>query len=425
MSERIKTQLIIVNEGADHVLCNSLREVPILITPRYPYSDCQYLSTVSRRQLGLSLRPMRTLKGYSHQRIVYCELDPSIEIPGELNWYPIKSIADSASEGLNKSLNSSTPWSMPGWFKKANGWVNEELKKHHIEKTAAMTPHKVWALSYVARMSVGQKMYWFKASPGFFSTETPLTDWLSNQFPEISPSVLATDKENNWVLMEDFGPTNFSVISNGNILAKYLQLLGDMQVSCAQKTSELRYIGLKERTLTELLEFIDWLDSEPAEVGSMGIDHLRSMKQSLPDLRNSSERLLRHSVPLSIEHGDLDASNAFIPLRSRNNTPTYMDWSDAVIGHPFFTMSSFWGLSIKHGIITNSYLKSFGEFNSEDGLIAEYKETTTLSALWRTFLYWKLKEEVPKDLWWEIDPFYYKMMRLISTQKALYLSMNN
>jgi len=425
LSEQITTQLIILDEDTNHFLRDSLDGIPILRTARYHYNDCHYLSTMARRQLGLSLRVMRTVRGYSHHRTVYCELDAPIEIPRELSWNRIKSIPDSVSETSGESVNSSTPWSMPGWFKKANDWVNKELKKNHVEKPVHLIPHKVWSLSYVAWISVEQKKYWFKASPSFFSTETPLTGWLSKKIPETSPSVLATNKENNWILMEDFGSTDFSEISDTNILAKYLSLLGEMQVSCSEKTSELRSMGVKEKTFAELLKFIDWLDSEPPEVGLIGVDYVRSLKKSLPILRKSSERLVAHSVPLSIEHGDLDVSNAFIPLRNHQDSPTYIDWSDAVIGHPFFTMSSFWGLPIKRRIITNSYLKSFREFDSEDALIAEYKETTTLSALWRTFLYWKLREAVPKELWWEVEPFYHKMMRLIHTQKALYLSMNN
>jgi len=345
-----------------------------------------------------------------------------MEIPPNFRWSSIDYLPDDCSILMDHSARDSTPWAYPGWLQEANSWVEYVLAEKGIEKTGYMVPEKIWSISYVASVPTNRGVYWFKASPKFFSAESALTNWLHQNFSQSTPLVISIEKSQNWMLMEDFQGADFNEIGDRNKLSEYLELLGELQSKCSDRTGELETLGLRRNNPLLLIEFIDWLNSRPHDIYiDLDKEQRNLLIDSLPVLRDSAEELVNTVIPPTLEHGDMDASNAFVTNRGATSRPIFMDWSDAVISHPFFTMSSFWGLGADEGFVAESYLRPFTRFGPMEELLKEYRHSSILSALCRTAYYWEMKPRIPNTIWWELEQFYLDMLRLVYRQSALCL----
>lgn len=421
-SEYLNIRLVILDRDCSRFITDKFGSLPSLQVPYSHYSDCRQISSNAFLKLGLPVNQLRTVDGYSASRTVSCELNPGMGIPPNFRWSSIDYLPDDCSILMDHSARDSTPWAYPGWLQEANSWVEYILAEKGIEKTGYMVPKKIWSISYVASVPTTRGVYWFKASPHFFSVESALTNWLHQNFSLSTPSVVSIEKSQNWMLMEDFQGTDFNGISDRNKLSEYLELLGKLQSKCSDRTGELETLGLRRNNPLLLIEFIDWLDSRPHDIYiDLDKGQRNLLIASLPVLRESAEELVNTVIPPTLEHGDMDASNAFVTNRGAVSRPIFMDWSDAVISHPFFTMSSFWGLGVEEGFVAESYLKPFTRFSPMKDLLKEYRHSSILSALCRTAYYWEMKPRIPNTIWWELEQFYLDMLRLVYRQSALCL----
>jgi len=421
-SEYVTIRLVILDRDSSRFITDKFGDLPSFQAPYVHYSDCRQISSYAFLKLGLPVNQLRTVEGYSISRTVLCEFKPGMEILSNFRWSSIHSLPDDCSILIDHCARDSTPWSYPGWLQEANSWVEYVLGEKGIEKTGYMIPEKIWSISYVASVPTNQGIYWFKAAPHFFPVESTLTNWLHQNFSYITPSVVGIEKSQNWMLMEDFQGADFNGISNRNKLSEYLKLLGELQSECSDRSGELETLGLQRNDPRLLFEFIDWLNSRPQDI-YIGLDkeQRNSLISSLPALRDSAAELVNTKIPPTLEHGDMDASNAFVTNRGNVNRPIFMDWSDAVIRHPFFTMSSFWGLGVDEEFVAESYLKAFTRFSPMEDLRKEYRHSAILSALCRTAYYWEMKPRIANTIWWELEHFYLDMLRLVHRQSALCL----
>lgn len=421
-SEYVTIRLVILDRDSSRFITDKFGDLPSLQVPYVHYSDCRQISSYAFLKLGLPVNQLRTVEGYSISRTVLCEFKPGMEILSNFRWSSIHSLPDDCSILIDHCARDSTPWSYPGWLQEANSWVEYVLGEKGIEKTGYMIPEKIWSISYVASVPTNQGIYWFKAAPHFFPVESALTNWLHQNFSCITPSVVGIENSQNWMLMEDFQGADFNGISNRNKLSEYLKLLGELQSECSDRSGELETLGLQRNDPRLLVEFIDWLNSRPQDI-YIGLDkeQRNSLIGSLPALRDSAAELVNTKIPPTLEHGDMDASNAFVTNRGNVNRPIFMDWSDAVIRHPFFTMSSFWGLGVDEEFVAESYLKAFTRFSPMEDLRKEYRHSAILSALCRTAYYWEMKPRIANTIWWELEHFYLDMLRLVHRQSALCL----
>ena len=421
-SEYVNIRFVILDRDCSRFITDKFGDLPSLQVPYIHYSNCRQISSNAFLELGLPVNQLRTVEGYSVSRTVSCELKPGTEVPSNFRWASIDSLPDDCSILMDHCARDSTPWSYPGWLQEVNSWVEYVLAEKGIKKTGYMIPEKIWSISYVASVPTDRGVYWFKAAPKFFSVESTLTNWLHQNFSHITPSVVSIEKSQNWMLMEDFQGEDFNGISDRNKLSEYLELLGELQSTCSDRSTELETLGLRRNNPRLLIEFIDWLNSWPHDIYiDLDKEQRNLLIGSLPALRNSAEELVNTNIQPTLEHGDMDASNAFVTNRGNVNRPIFMDWSDAVISHPFFTMSSFWGIGADEAFVAKSYLKAFTRFRPMEELLKEYRHSATLSALCRTAYYWEMKPRIPNTIWWELKQFYLDMLRLVHRQSALCL----
>jgi hypothetical protein len=182
------------------------------------------------------------------------------------------------------------------------------------------------------------KRFFFKTSLDLplFVNEAVVTKALAEMFPGYVPDVVALNSQNNWMIMEDFGP----VVSHEASLADRLEILRQfarIQRESVDKTEQLIALGLCDRRLEWMLNEIEPFLNKPKIADSVTAEEAEKLRALAQPLVALCRKLYEYGVPDTIIHGDLHGSNV-----ARNEKEPgkllFFDWTDAAVSHPFFDM---------------------------------------------------------------------------------------
>jgi hypothetical protein len=246
------------------------------------------------------------------------------------------------AEGTNGSPLR-VPWSRRGWYAEAVRWIEAKVGRTGSQMLGPPEQLRAWDRSCVFRVPTSAGNLYFKALPRMFAHELPLLERLSDWHPRNFPRLLAVDAQRLWLLMEDFGGTALHTVAEVAVWEAALAELGRLQIELAPKASTLVANGVPYRELDWLSTHIDWLlDSLPGlnVYGRTPLsgEELSQLREFAPRLKAMCSELESYNLPLSLEHGDLSASNIVV-----NDRFIYFDWSDCSITHPFFSLTVFYG----------------------------------------------------------------------------------
>ena len=206
------------------------------------------------------------------------------------------------------------------------------------------------------------------------STAGSLVTLLAGRRPDCVPSLLAADLARGWMLMADAGKQLRTVIAAEKSLDRWfdvLPLYAGLQIDLAQDVDTMLELGVPDRRLVTLPasyeRLIDEIDAEPRfRAGLSLVDEL-------------CDRLAGFGIAETIQHDDLHDGQVFVC----DGRHLLLDWGDACISHPFFSLSVTlegvlaWGLddvpgSVDIGPFRDAYLAPYAERHQVD-LIAACK----------------------------------------------------
>jgi hypothetical protein len=146
---------------------------------------------------------------------------------------------------------------------------------------------------------------------------------LARERPDAVPPLLAVDRDRSWMLMGDGGDRLRDLLARERTLAPWLDVLpvyASLQIDVAPHVDELLALGVPDRRLAVLPQ-------QAAEIPELELD--------LAAIADLARRLAAHGIPETIQHDDLHDGQVFL----RDGRPLVFDWGDAVVTHPFLTMS--------------------------------------------------------------------------------------
>ncbi|GGQ99838.1 hypothetical protein GCM10008957_10620 [Deinococcus ruber] len=238
-------------------------------------------------------------------------------------------------------------WQRSGGQAQLLAWLDDELAAQERPRSAAPQIIKHTQISFLARVPTAPGPLYFKAVPGFFRSEVPVTCWLSRELPGAAPPVLAADAEQGFLLLENGGEAlNLNVVGWGfpddqrgtwtpNDSRALLRQVAHLQRASEARLDDLRALGLRERgpqyVLTWLPRLLDGRYFHTAQEGGLSAEEAQRLQAMQPRLQAMLERLAASPVPLTLGHGDLHEGNVL----KRQEHFTMIDWSDACITHPF------------------------------------------------------------------------------------------
>ncbi len=262
-----------------------------------------------------------------------------------------------ASPGL------SDRWRDPGFLDAAHAWIADRLSECDRAVVGAIEQPHVTDWSTVMRVPTEDGPVWFKANDESMRHEAAVTALVAPRSAGRVPTPLAGDPRTGWLLLADAGPRLRDVIPVERSLERWhdvLEAYARIQVACEDEVDALLAAGLPDRRLTTLPEAYDDLlarldDTDPRLPGAGAIADL-------------CERLAAFGIEETVQHDDLHDGQVFLG----NGVHQVLDWGDACVSHPFFTLAVTlegvvaWGVDDEEGSedvepYRTSYLRPYAE----------------------------------------------------------------
>jgi hypothetical protein len=221
-------------------------------------------------------------------------------------------------------------WEDPAWLVGAVAWVDARLAELGRERTGeAEQPHvRSWATAL--RVPTAQGPVWFKANTPELRHEVAVVERVSARVPDRVPALLASDVHVGWMLMADAGERLREVIPEERSLARWHDVLSgaaDVALALEPDVEPLLEAGVPDLRLPTLVdgyaELVHRFELEPR------------FRDAVPRVRDLVDELASYAVPETLQHDDLHDGQVFV----KDGRNLILDWGDAVISHPFFTMS--------------------------------------------------------------------------------------
>ena len=223
----------------------------------------------------------------------------------------------------------------PVWRAGAEDWIGEELARLGLSRSGAFDQVHERSWSTVIRVPTEVGDVFFKAVASPLRHEVALTELLGSRRPDCIPPPLAVDRERGWMLSEDGGQTLRELIAAERNLDRWaevlplyasvqIDLIGDVEVLLALGVPDIRLDVLPAKVEAILDEIVDLPD-----------DERRRLVSSLPWVREACEELSAAGIPETIQHDDLHDAQVFV----RDGHYLLLDWGDACISHPFFSLA--------------------------------------------------------------------------------------
>lgn len=228
-----------------------------------------------------------------------------------------------------------TDWLDPEWRAAADGWIVEQLDRLGLELAGASDQVHDRPWSTVIRVPTSTGDLFFKAVAPPLRHEAALTALLGARRPDCIPPPLAVDSARGWLLLEDGGQTLRSLIESERDLRRWhdvLPLYAGVQLDLMGDVPELLALGVPDLRLEVLPEKVEEL---LGDVVALPDDERRRLEASLPWIRDACDELAAAGIPETIQHDDLHDAQVFV----RNGRYLLLDWGDACVSHPFFSLA--------------------------------------------------------------------------------------
>lgn len=221
-------------------------------------------------------------------------------------------------------------WRDDAWLSRAVGWIDQELGALGRRRTGDVEQRHVLPWSTVLRVPAEPGAVWFKANEESLQHEAGIVALVSQRRPDVVPPLLAAEPESGWMLMEDAGEMLRTLVSSQRSLERWLDVLplcAEVQLACEDAVDDLLAIGVPDLRLAVLPESYDALVAE--------IDAEPRFREATATVRELATELAAYGIRETLQHDDLHDGQVFV----REGSYLLMDWGDACVSHPFFTLA--------------------------------------------------------------------------------------
>lgn len=268
-------------------------------------------------------------------------------------------------------------WTDPEFLAEAHGWIERELERLGLARAGEIAqPHvRPWATAMRIPTEAGD--VWFKANADELRYEAALVAFLSARRPDVIPPLLAVDLGRGWMLMGDAGVRMRELVEQERDLSRWLEILplyATVQLDCADAADELLALGVPDLRLATLPEKYERLVHE--------VEVEPRYRAAVPRVAELAAELAAFGLPETIQHDDLHDAQVFVD----DGHYRILDWGDACVSHPFFTLSVTllgvlaWGLDDVQGSVDvrpfrDAYLGPY----AQDAALSDLRDASELA----------------------------------------------
>ncbi len=221
-------------------------------------------------------------------------------------------------------------WEDATFLADAVTWVDERLGELGLARIGEVEQPHLRTWSTVLRVPTEDGPVWFKANTDSLRHEVLVVDRVSHRVPSRVPALLGRDIGRGWLLMADAGERLREVVAEEQSLSRWpdvLEGVADLHLALEPDVDELLAAGVPDLRLDTLAdgyaELVTRLEVEPR------------FRHALSQVRELVDELASYGVVETLQHDDLHDGQVFV----KDGRNLILDWGDAVISHPFFTLS--------------------------------------------------------------------------------------
>lgn len=219
------------------------------------------------------------------------------------------------------------PWSRPGWYARASGWIEEQLVGCGRPPTGPIEQVRHWGLSALMRVPTRDGDVWFKAVFPLFAHEPVVTALLHREAPSAVPPVLAIHEEEGWMLLDDVGQD--IVAAHADADDTTVRQLVALQRRFIDRNPDLVAAGCPTRGFATLADELSAVLADPATLEWIDVPPARA-EGIVAWVRRAVAAAHRLGYPDTLVHGDFHPHNVAVV----DGRPVIFDWSDAAVAHP-------------------------------------------------------------------------------------------
>ena len=317
------------------------------------------------------------------------------------------------------------PWARLGWFAEATAWIAGRLAAAGLAAGGPVEQPRCWARSCILRVGTVEGDLYFKAVPGMFAQEVPLTQALAAWRPDRFPTLVAADERRHWLLMRDYGGATLDKIADLAVWEEALREFARLQLAASGFVDRWRALGCRDRGLDSLAHGLDALLADadaiqlPGRGGGLTDEELAALRGRAPAFKRDCAALVRYGLPLTLEHGDFWAGQVVV----RDGDFLFTDWSEASLSHPFFSPrlllawlddGPFADVPDARRRLRDAYLGPWAPYGTHDELIAAFELAQPLAALHYALTYHQVVlPGLEPAARWEMErmiPFYLRLL---------------
>lgn len=249
---------------------------------------------------------------------------------------PFEIWLDEQESGEVHSLRA--PFHKPGWFAKADHWIQFQLDSLGIQVTGSLEQFRVgWPSSCLLRIATNLGWIYFKAGYGEPPGEAILLREMADIWPDVVFKPLAIDAERNWLLNIDFFSQGESG-RNVQLLPSFAAAMGRMQVQSSKHLDQFQALGCKDQSLEKMIAFCEQPEASFTRLqeggGGLNEQELSQLKKVFEQWIKECRELADIGLPMALVHPDFRDDN----LVKTGDDYRVIDWSDTVIAHPFMVL---------------------------------------------------------------------------------------
>lgn len=221
-------------------------------------------------------------------------------------------------------------WRDETWRDQAVAWVDDRLSDLGRPRTGSIEQPHIAPWSTVLKVPTDDGPVWFKANTESLRHEAGIVALLTERCPGAVSPLLAADPASGWMLMDDAGEMLRTVVARERSLECWCDVLegyAQVQLACEAAVEDLLALGVPDLRLSVLPEKYDAL--------MVALDADDRFRDASATVRDLAADLARYGIHETLQHDDLHDAQVFV----RDGTHLLMDWGDACVSHPFFTLA--------------------------------------------------------------------------------------
>lgn len=221
-------------------------------------------------------------------------------------------------------------WTEETWLAQAHAWIDAQLDALGLARTGDIEQPHVVVWSTVLRVPTRGGPVWFKANHGPLEHEAALVNLLAARVPDRVQAPLTSDTQRGWLLMSHGGERLRELMAVEQSLNRWFDVLegtARIQLALEDDVEALLGLGVPDLRLQTLPAKYDTLMDQ--------IDAGPRFREAGALVRSLSRDLAAYCIRETVQHDDLHDGQVFM----RDGRHWVMDWGDACVSHPFFTLS--------------------------------------------------------------------------------------